>query len=134
MTARILIQTLAFAALMLIGCGGYQHYQPLTVQIAAAQDTHAAARELATRQGWSVVNRLSTNGRLVALADETANRRDRIVIYTRPSNVRIAVYTELRDNDGEWFSSDTVCPSYSYARENEVAQLLQRIATGRIAQ
>ncbi len=134
MNARTLIQTLAFAALVMTGCGGYQHYQPLTVQIAAAQDTHAAARELATRQGWSVIDRLSTNGRLVAFADETATRRDRIVIHTRPGNVRIAVYTELRDNGGEWFSSDTVCPSYSYAREHEVAQLLRRITNGRTAQ
>ena len=62
-----------------------------------------------------------------AFADGTATNRGHIYIDARGGNVRIAIQTGLRDGSGEWLSSDTVCPSYSYARENQLAEQIERI-------
>jgi hypothetical protein len=135
MTPRSLVQTLAASSLFAFGCAGtFQHYQPLTVQVEAERDARTAAvQELASHEGWHVIAQHARGGRIEAFADETPTRRDHIYIDATRGNVRIAIQTELRDGSGEWLSSDTVCPSYSYARENQVAEQIERIVHRRQA-
>lgn len=132
MNPRALIWILSLAAMMLSGCAGYQQYRPLSVRLDASRDVRAAAvRELATSERWQLVAQRARGARIEAIADETETRRDHIFIDTSRDETRIAVRTELRSYDGEWMSSNIVCPNYSYARENQVATQIERIARSR---
>ncbi|MEZ4394065.1 MAG: hypothetical protein R3A48_23570 [Polyangiales bacterium] len=123
LTRLLLALTLVFA-----GCAGYQRYEPLTVPVAAeARVRTAAIRELATLEGWHLVGTPGRRGRIEAISSDSGTRREFIRIDSSRDSLRITVRTELRDGDGDWLGSDIVCPSYSYARETEVAERLARL-------
>lgn len=128
MCPRPLTKLLLALTLVFSGCAGYQRYEPLTVPVAATGRVRTAAiRELATLEGWHLVGAPGRRGRIEAISSDSGTRREYIMIDSSRDALRITVRTELLDGDGAWLGSDIVCPSYSYARETEVAEHIVRL-------
>lgn len=134
--ARILVVALAFLSLALMtGCSTFtitaaRPYFESDAQPEIDRDTILhAARRVVTRMGWTVVAEHAESHRLSAVTVAEPAMRDRLSLEVgEHGEIRLWVRTEMLDESGHWIAPATVCDSYTFSREHQIAERISRSA------
>ena len=76
--------------------------------------------------GWRVLDSRSRNDHIVAVNEETPASRDLLILNINHNNrdVEVRIQNEFfQDND--WYGPCTICPTYTFSREQEIIRQLR---------
>lgn len=89
-----------------------------------------AARRVLVRSGWQSVQAAAGSYRIRAVTSEGPGMRNTLALEVKEhGEVLLWLRTELQDEQGQWIAPATVCDSYSFSRERELADRIARVET-----
>ncbi len=126
----------AFAAIVLVstaGCSTFtitaaRPYLETAAHPEANRDGMVqAARRVLTRMGWQSISGSSGSYRVMAVAADGPEMRSTLSLEVKEhGEMLVWMRTEVRDEQGQWIAPATVCDSYSFARERDIADRVAR--------
>jgi len=113
---------------MMSGCMNQTRYVATYPRVGSTEFVYSYLQQRLNVLGWRIFSRQTHLGHIVAANNETPTSRDVVMIdFDATGGISLWIRTEEKDDNGEWLKPETVCESYSWAREQQLLnQILNR--------